>query len=79
MNTAAQGASAFAMDDADMEYAELLALAQVIHQQISDFTRLEGVEIQFVRDFDPNWLVVLHAGKTDLAISSHSASISFGP
>lgn len=78
MNTAAQCASAFAMDDADMENAELLTLAQVIHQQISDFTRLKGVEIQFVRDFDPNWLVFHHEDRTDLAISSHSASISFG-
>jgi hypothetical protein len=79
MNTTAQGASAFAMDDPDMQYAELLTFTQVIHQKISDFTRLERVKIQLVRDCDPNWLVVYHADKTDFAISSHKASMSFGP
>jgi len=79
MNTAAQCASAFAVDDTDMENAELLTLAQVIHQQISDFTRLKGVEIQFVRDLYPNWIAFHHEGRTELAISSQSASISFGP
>lgn len=79
MDTHSQCTGAFAMNHTDAKDAELLALTEIIHEHLPDLTRLESVEIQLVRDFDLDWLIVRHAASTVWAISVQSASTSFGP
>jgi hypothetical protein len=52
MHAGAQSAGAFAMDDTDAEDTTLPAFTEVVLQQVADLTRLEGVEVEFVRDLD---------------------------
>ena len=52
MHADAQRTGAFAMNHPHIQQAALLALAEVIVQKIADFPRLEGVQIELIRDLD---------------------------
>lgn len=81
MHADPQRSGAFAMNDSDGEEATLTAFTQVILQQASDFTGLEGVKIEFGADLDLHRVFrqfLVHFRIVE-AISCHRASTSLGP
>ncbi len=50
MDALAEGAGAFAVDDADVEDAPEAALVEVFGDELADFDGAEGVEVEFPGD-----------------------------
>lgn len=57
---AAQVADAFAVNDADLKDAAILAGREIIENEILYFTRLEGVQVQNAVDRQLNGAVFVH-------------------
>ena len=57
VDAGAQGAGAFAVDDADAEDVVFAAFEKVLGEEGADFVGPEGVEVYFRSDRDFDWVV----------------------
>ena len=60
VNSAAEIANAFAMDNADLENAPILALGQIALDNVLHFARLKSVKVQDPVNRQLNWFVGVH-------------------